>query len=189
MGEPQHEQEGTKSADAQHARRIFSFHPIPPQFFVDELRFFLRDNAPENILMDLREESTNQDLSRAWGLALMDWNETPPLLRRRTFANHPAPYHLLLKAASLAINTVSLMLMRNEMEYQDGDQSFSINKQYKAMLAWASELKQDYTVQKARVKAELNVAQVFGGSGSEFGNQFREIGGLGDLGIGAAADR
>jgi len=184
MGNPSHEQPGTKSADATHARRTFSFHPIPPQFFVDELRFFLRDNAPENVLLDLRLESKDADLQRAWGLALMDWVETPPRIRSVTFANHPAPYHLMLKAAAIAIKTVAIWLMRNEMDYQDGEQSFKINHQYRSMLGWAADYLQDYNAGKARIKAELNVKQVFGGSSSEFGASFRQLGGLGDVGTG-----
>lgn len=183
MGKPSHEQQFTASEDRNEARKKYSFHPIPPQFFVDELRFFLRDNAPENVLLDLRLESKDSDLARAWGLALMDWNETPPTIRKVGFANHPAPYHLMLKAATIAIRTVAIWLMRNEMEYQDGDQSFRINHQYRSMLAWADNYKQDYELGKRRIKAEANVRQVFGGSSSEFGNVFREIGGLGDVGV------
>ena len=182
MAEPGHEQQGLSVGDATHAKRTFSFHPIPPQFFVDELRYFLRDNAPENILLDLRLESKDEDMRRAWGLALMDWNETPPRIRSVTFASHPAPYHLMLKAAAIAIKTVAIWLMRNEMEYQDGDQSFKINHQYRSMLGWAESYLQDYNAGKARIKAELNVRQVFGGSASEFGASFRQLGGLGDTG-------
>lgn len=177
-----HEMPLTES-DSIGKNRRFMF-PVPPQYYVDELRFYLRDNAPENILLDLRSESDDDQLRRAWGRALTDFNETPPRFRvMYTFQTCPAPFLLLKKAAAEAIRSVVFSYIRNELQYTDGDQNFSLNHQWRPFLELGNQLNQEYEMEKKRVKMEINAMQVFGASPSEFGMRFAELGGYGDVGV------
>lgn len=176
-----HEMPLTQS-DSVGLNRRFMF-PVPPQYFVDELRFFIRDSAPENILLDLRSESDDDQLRRAWGRALMDFNETPPRFRTPyTFQTCPVPYLLLKKAAAETIRSVVMWYIRNELQYTDGDQNFSLNHQWRPFLEFANQLNGEYESEKRRVKTEINALQVFGASPSEFGLRFAELGGYSDIG-------
>ena len=156
-----------------------SFYPVPPKSWVKALRMFLRDHPECNILYDNDYEHKDEDLETAWGLALLNWIESPPRLAPVGYLGHPARGTLLALAAYYAVISVNLKLMRNELAYQDGDQSFSLNHQYKAMTSWAQELKERALNDMKMIKGEENAQQVFGGTNSEFGHFFRELGGDG----------
>lgn len=183
MAQGQRHEVPLTQTDSIEKNRRFMF-PVPPYYYVDELRFYIRDSAPENILLDLRSESDDDQLRRAWGRALADFNETPPRFRTPyTFQTCPAPYLLLKKAAAEAIRSVIFSYIRNELQYTDGDQNFSLNHQWKPFLELANQLNAEYEQEKHRVKYEINAQQVFGASPSEFGMRFAELGGMGDVGL------
>lgn len=180
MASPNSNRSNTTGPDTGFDRQEPSFYPVPPKSWVNALRMFLRDNPECNILYDLDYEHKDADLETAWGLALLNWVETPPRLAPVNFINHPARGVLLLWAAYYAITSVNLKLMRNELQYSDGDQSFSLNHQYKAMMQWGEGLRQRAETETKLIKGEINVQQAFGGSNSEFGHYFRELSGSGD---------
>jgi len=170
----------TSDADRNFDRMEPSFYPVPPKSWVKALRRFLRDRPECNILYDNDYEHKDEDLEDAWGLALLTWIESPPRIAPVKFADHPARGTLLIIAAYYAIQSVAMKLMRNELAYQDGDQSFSLNHQYKSMVGWAEGLHQRALQEMKLIKGEENAQAVFGGSNSEFGQYFRELGGGGD---------
>jgi hypothetical protein len=139
------------------------------------LRTYLRDFAPKNILRNQEFESTPEQLELAWGLALMHWNQTPPTFVGVGFLNHPKRLLLLYKAAIEVVRMVSFELMRNELDYTDGDERYNINSQYRAMLDWATRLDTEYKEILMRSKTEINSSAGWGGSTSEFGLHFPQL--------------
>lgn len=179
MASPNRNRSHIKQPDMEFDRTEPSFYPVPPQSWVQALRMFLRDRPECNILYNNDYEHSQDDLETAWGIALLTWIESPPRITPVGFQAHPARGTLLLLAAYYAITSVNLKLMRNELAYQDGDQSFSLNHQYKAMTAWANEQKERALTEMKLIKGEENAQQVFGGSNSEFGRFFGTFGGQG----------
>lgn len=152
-----------------------SFYPKPPSHWVDVLRNYLRDFAPKNILRNQEFESTPEQLELAWGLALMHWNQTPPTFGAVGFLNHPKRLFLLYKAAIEVVRMVSFELMRNELDYTDGDERYNINSQYRAMLDWATRLDTEYKDLLSKAKTEINASAGWGGSTSEFGLHLSQL--------------
>jgi len=152
-----------------------SFYPKPPKDWVEVLKLYLRDIAENNILLNQEAESRPEMLELAWGIALMDWNESSPRLRSVGFHDHPFRTGLLYKAAIETIRSVSIAMMRNELDYQDGDERYAINSQYRAMMQWANQLDEEYKQGKQRIKTELNSSLAWGGCSSEFGLIFPNL--------------
>ena len=152
-----------------------SFYPKPPKHWVDVLRTYLRDFAPKNILRNQDFESTPEQLELAWGLALMHWNQTPPTFIPVGFLTHPKRLLLLYKAAIEVVRMVSMELMRNELDYTDGDERYNINSQYRAMLEWSTRLDTEYKDLLLKSKTEINSSAGWGGSTSEFGLHFPHL--------------
>lgn len=188
MASPNSNRSNIKQPDTGFDRQEPSFYPVPPKSWTKALRMFLRDRAECNILYDLDYEHSDDDLEAAWGLALLLWVESPPRIAPVMFLDHPARGTLLLIAAYYAIQSVSMKLMRNELAYQDGDQSFSLNHQYKAMMQWAEGIRQRAESEMKLIKGEENAQAVFGGSNSEFGHFFRELSGDGSGGAGSPGE-
>ena len=179
MASPNSNRSNIQQSDTGFDRLEPSFYPVPPKSWTKALRMFLRDRPECNILYDNDYEHSQEDLEAAWGLALLTWVEAPPRLTLVKFVDHPARGTLLLIAAYYAIQSVAMKLMRNELTYQDGDQSFSLNHQYKAMMGWAEGMQARAMNEMKMIKGEANAQLVFGGSNSEFGNYFRDMGGDG----------
>lgn len=165
-----------------------AFFPVPPKSWSRALRMFLRDRPECNILLDGDYEHSDEEIEAAWGFALLAWIESPPRLPPVSFLDHPARGTLLAIAAYYAIISVNLKLMRNELQYQDGDQSFSLNHQYKAMTQWAESIRQRALQEMKLIKGEENMNLAFGGSNSEFGHFFRELSGDGSGGQGSPGE-
>lgn len=152
-----------------------SFYPVPPEYFVSALRSYLRDFRNKHFLFDLKYAHEDQDLREAWGRALLDFNETPPRFNRVfTFVDSPR-YILLKKAASEALFSLINYMQLNETAYQDGEQSFQINQQWKSIAQEANRLNEEYKSERMRIKMEINSNLVFHGAHSEFGNYFRDL--------------
>ena len=152
-----------------------SFYPVPPDYFVDALRMYLRDYRNRHFAFDLKQAHEDADLRNAWGLALLWFNESPPRFTRLfNFTDCPR-YIMLKKAAAEALFSLSNYMQLNETSYQDGEQSFQINQQWKNIYGEANRLSQEADAERMRVKAEMNANIVFWGSHSEFGNYFRQL--------------
>jgi hypothetical protein len=175
MPGPEGEKPFINESDKQLKISVPSFYPVPPEYFVAALRSYLRDIRNKNFLFDLKYAHEDEQLREAWGRALLDFNETPPTFNRKhTFADSPR-YILLKKAASEALFSLVNYLQLNETAYQDGEQSFQINQQWKSIVTEANRLNQEYTQERMRIKMEINANLVYHGSHSEFGNYFREL--------------
>lgn len=162
-----------------------SFYPVPPRYYIDALRAYLRDWRMQNLLYDLKYEHTDEQLAEAWGRAALNYIESPPTIpidgtSGNCFSSLPR-YTLMLKATAEAITSLAWQLMRNETSYQDGDQSFSINHQWKSLVQQANQLNAEYNQERMRQKAELNANLVYMGVHSEFGNYFQDLSGQGGL--------
>lgn len=176
MPGPEDEKPFIADADVSIKGTVPSFYPVPPEYFVTALRNYLRDFRNRNLMFNLDYAHTPEQLREAWGRALLDFNETPPRFTRVfTFSNAPR-YILLKKAASEALFSLVNYMQLNETAYQDGDQSFQINAQWKSLIQEANRLNEEYKQERMRIKAEMNANLVFWGSHSEFGNYFRDLG-------------
>ncbi len=151
------------------------FPEKPPKNWLETLRLYLRDIAEKNILLNQDEESDAKQLELAFAIALNDWNSSSPRLTTVTYHTHPWRTGLLYRAAIEVIRSVSICMMRNELDYQDGDETYQINNQYRSMLAWSNELLTEYNAGKQRVKTELNSSNAWGGSASEYSWMFPNL--------------
>jgi hypothetical protein len=157
------------------AAREPSFYPVPPDYFVRALRRYLRDHRNRHFLFDLDYAHSDDELREAWGLALMWFNESPPRFSR-TYHFQDGPRYILLKrAAAEALFSLANYMQLNETSYQDGEQSFQINQQWKNIYGEANRLTQEAENEKSRIKAEINASFVYHGAHSEFGNYFRDL--------------
>lgn len=176
MTGPEGEKAFIAPADQGMKVRTPSFYPVPPEYFVTALRNYLRDFRNRNFLFKLDFAHTDEQLREAWGRALLDFNETPPVFSRQfTFTDCPR-YILLKKAASEALMSLVNYMQINQTAYQDGEQSFQINQQWENIIQQADRLSKEANTERQRVKAQINANLVFFGSHSEFGNYFRDLG-------------
>jgi len=175
MPGPEGEKPHINVSDKQLKVSVPSFYPVPPEYFVEALRSYLMDVRNRNFMFDLDYAHSDQQLREAWGRALLDFNETPPRFSR-IFSFTDAPRYILLKkAASEALFSLMNYMQRNETSYQDGEQSFQINHQWKAIAQTANMLNEEYKQERMRIKMEINANLVYLGANSEFGNYFREL--------------
>lgn len=166
--------------DGARTTRRNSFWPQPPQEWVDALRKYLRDFAEQNELLDFSQESEDNELRDAWGMALVDWNGTPPMIPATNFSAHPNRYLLILKATVIVLQSVSYRLMRNELEFNAGAVSYNIKNQWQKYENAIAKLTNEYEDKKALLKQTINMERAFGDSGSEFGrtgNTFDQLSG------------
>ena len=155
-----------------------SFWPHPPQIWVDGLRNFLRDLPELNILLDGMFESTDEQLADAWGRALVDWNNTEPVIQAVTFRAHPAKYTLFQKAIAEALKSISVFHARNELSYSDGGVQYNINDKHRNFQPIIDRYEQQYEQQKVMIKSHINMDAAWGHVHTDF-NRGAEF--LGDI--------
>jgi hypothetical protein len=127
------------------------------QKYIDKVRAYLRDFPELNRLIE-GVESSDPHIVEALEDALEDWNLTPPLLRKVTLENHPAPRLLVKKAAMSTLDSVIPLQMRNQVSYSDG-QGTSVSTSDKAP-AYQSEIRRisdQYEQAKLRFKIAKNI--------------------------------
>ncbi len=150
------------------AAEKFSFFPEPPQRWIDGLRDYLRDLPELNILLEGNFESTDEQLGQAWGRALGDWNRTEPIITDASFQNHPSKILLFQKAIAEALKSISIFHARNNLQYTDAGNSYSINDKHREFQPLIDRYENAYELAKVNVKAHINMDAAWGHVHTDF---------------------
>ena len=118
--------------------------------------------VPDQIFSDDRMEVAIED-------AVDDWNSTPPPIGDITFFDHPSPGLLSLCVMTDLLRHEALNYMRNGVDFSDGGTSVSDTNRGQQLMAIADRLYNQYQAAKEARKMDLNIAQGWGGSWSEYG--------------------
>lgn len=141
------------------------------QILIRQVRTWLRDFAEVNALLD-GEEFQDGSLELFIDMALDDWSSTPPLIGRVSSVRaHPSRFLLMLKVVQLALMSASFMYARNNLTYSDGGITVATSDKAPLYLRIEERLRQEYDLQKMRLKRSLNAEQAYGGVHSEYINQ------------------
>lgn len=129
---------------------------------VRSLRNMIRDKPALNRLLLGEKESSDEEMRQAIILALMDWNQTPPMISMATLTNHPNKYLLLQGAAIQAMRGAGIWHSREHMPSSDGGTSADDHAKSGEYSGWISSMVQEYEQKKSDLKTSLNISQAFG---------------------------
>ncbi len=150
-----------------------------PKVLVDRVRSKLRDFPAVNELLDDQEESSDKQIARALADALRDFNSTPPILRDlevvfaalltedgelklgATFTTGGITHILVDKAIVEVLESVSLMMMRNDFEYTSGNTRVRLNDKWQHYERIMQRLEQRYELKRDQIKLQLNMEGAF----------------------------
>lgn len=104
----------------------------------------------------------------AWAIvdALDDWNSTPPFIGGADLRNFPSVSLLARGAALSLIESVTMLQMRNQLNFTDGGISVSVNDKGPMLMQWLSMMRARYDQQKMAMKASINIESAFIGAGN-----------------------
>ena len=132
--------------------------------FVSHLRQYLRDFPELNRLIDGQETS---DRMLAWAVidALDDFNNTPPFIGNHTVGSFPYKSLLLRGAVIAVLESVTMLQMRNQMQYSDGGITVSVSDKGPLLMQWISMLQGSYERKKVQYKMSRNIESAMTGEG------------------------
>ena len=135
--------------------------------FVAIVRLYMRDHPELNRLV--RGEESN-DRQIAWAVldALSNFNGTPPISIYSIEELLSRSQHSLLirMTVEALLESVSLLQIRNHINYSNGGINVGVNDKSPLILQWLQYFR-SYTEQmKLRVKVALNIEQILGPSNS-----------------------
>jgi hypothetical protein len=129
----------------------------PAQVTSDKVRMFLRDYAPNNILLD-QVQFTDTEIQEAVDFATDEWNSIVPL----TGTSIPKSLLLLGTAAWLSMSE-SFLQLRNQATYQDGNiASIGVDDKHVPYLQMARALKEEWKTTAREYKKYNNAAGGYG---------------------------
>ena len=129
------------------------------------LRHVIRDKPELNRLLLGNVESTDAELRVALGMALIDWNQTPPILGQVDLSNHPNKFLLLQCAAIQALISSGIWHSREHMPSSDGGTSGDDHAKAAEYGAWIERYQADYERKKADFKTAENISRALNGMG------------------------
>jgi hypothetical protein len=132
---------------------------------VQTLRHYLRDKAELNRLLLGSVESSDIELRQCLGFALLDWNQSPPILAQVDLSNHPNKFLLIQCAAIQAITSSMLWHSREHMPSSDGGTSGDDHAKAAEYGAVVERLQSEYERKRGDLKTAQNISQSLGGMG------------------------
>lgn len=129
---------------------------------IESLRMFLRDKPALNKLLLGQAESSDAELTQCLGIAITDWNRTPPPLAAVTLKTHPNKFLLLEKAAIEAIKQAMLWHAREHMPGSDGGTSGDDHAKAAEYSGIIERLEAEYERKKIDEKVSLNIRAAYG---------------------------
>lgn len=128
---------------------------------VASLRTMIRDKKQLNQLLLGNFESSDEELRQCICVALMDWNQSPPILQPITIGSHPRKDLLLQKAAIEALSSAGLWHSREHMPSADGGTSADDHAKAGEYSGWIERLNTDYERKKSDLKTAMNIQQAY----------------------------
>lgn len=129
------------------------------------LRHFIRDKPELNRLLLGNTESTEVELRVALSMALIDWNQSPPVLAPVDLSNHPNKFLLLQCAAIQTLISSGIYHSREHMPSSDGGTSGDDHAKAAEYGSWIERMQSEYERKKADLKTSINVSQALGNMG------------------------
>lgn len=140
----------------------------------DQVRMFMRDRAPNNILLD-DVQFTDDELNLAIEMTASAYNVVTPQTNftPSTFAQH-AQYLLLIGTVRFLLMSESFMQVRNQATVQDGDISpIGIDDKAALYSQMAQSLKAEWDELVRGVKTQNNMESAYTTLGSGYRNVTR----------------
>lgn len=132
---------------------------------VISLRHMIRDKPQLNRLLLGNVESDDAELRQCIVMALIDWNQTPPILGQVDLSNHPNKFLLLQAAAIQALISAGIWHSREHMPSSDGGTSGDDHAKAAEYGSWIERYQADYERKKADLKTSINITQALTGMG------------------------
>ena len=134
----------------------------------EDLRLFLRDFAPNNILLD-NVQFTSEELEKAINMAADEYQVMPPLIGGSISS---IPRHILMLGASAwLMKSESFLQLRNQATYQDADIApIGIDDKHQLYLALAARLKEEWNATARAYKQSRNMESSYGTISSGYRN-------------------
>jgi len=147
---------------------VETYADSPTQKFIRNMRTWMRDFAALNALID-GEEFKDEHFELFVDMALDDFAITPPLLRRYSrVEDFPSKYLLMLKVASIALESGAILYARNNLNYSDGGITVATSDKAPVYLALAERFERQFEQKKMRWLASTNAEEAYGGIHSEY---------------------
>ncbi len=140
----------------------------------DQVRMFMRDRAPKNILLD-DVQFTDAELNLALEMAVSAYNAVTPQtnLTPSTFPTH-LRYVLLIGVVRFLLMSESFLQVRNQATVQDGDISpIGIDDKAALYAQMAQQLKGEWDELVRGIKTQNNMESAYGTMGSGYVNVTR----------------
>lgn len=132
---------------------------------VNSLRNMIRDKSQLNRLLLGNVESMDDELRQCIIMALIDWNQSPPILQEATLSNHPNKFLLMQCAAIQALVSAGIWHSREHMPSSDGGTSGDDHAKAGEYSAWIDRYQNDYEKKKSDLKTAMNISQALGNMG------------------------
>jgi hypothetical protein len=132
---------------------------------VNTLRNMIRDKSELNRLLLGTTESNDAELRQSIIMALIDWNQTPPILGVVGLDNHPNKFLLMQGAAIQALVSAGIWHSREHMPSSDGGTSGDDHAKAAEYNSWIDRYQTDYERKKSDLKTSINITQALTGMG------------------------
>jgi hypothetical protein len=135
--------------------------------FRNIVRLFVRDREPYNTLLD-GVESTDDMIDLYIGLALSDFNTTPPMIGDYTMQTFPSGWLLLYGTIIELLTSAGILQSRNQLDYNDGGHTVQVSNKTGLYQSWIDRFQRMYQQRKRDMKIQMNMRRGWGGVNSEY---------------------
>lgn len=125
---------------------------------VNTLRNMIRDKPQLNRLLLGNVESDDAEMRQCIIMALIDWNQTPPILGAVGLSDHPNKFLLMQSAAIQALISAGIWHSREHMPSSDGGTSGDDHAKAAEYGAWVERYQAEFERKKADFKTSLNIS-------------------------------
>jgi len=141
---------------------------------VDQIRRFMRDYPDKNILID-DVEFSQDDINQGVEFVTSNYNAITPQtnLLPISWPSH-LQYVLLLGVTAYLLKSASILQLRNQATYQDGDiQPIGIDDKYSLYMQLSQAFKSEWDDLVRRIKTQNNLESAYGWLSSGYRNVSR----------------
>jgi len=138
----------------------------PTPVTADDVRMYMRDYAPNNILLD-QVQFGHEEITKAISYMTDEWNRIPPLSNDDI---EVIPKSMVtIGAAAWLMQSEAFLQLRNQASYQDGSvQGIGVDDKHMLYLQFSRALKEEWKNSAMEWKKARNVAAGFGSVGSGY---------------------
>ena len=143
-------------------------NPKIMEIAIRRVRNYIRDTKELNKLLGGKYENDNSQITQALQDAVWDWNISQPPLPAITLRTHPAPHLAIRKASIELLKAAGIWHSREHLPSSDGGTSADDHAKIGEYSQWIQFIEADYEKKKSDLKVTINIANSYGGVGSEY---------------------